>query len=124
MSASPGTRIGPFDVIGLLGAGGMGRVYRARDSRLNREVAIKVLPPAFAGDPNRMARFSREAQVLAALSHSNIAAIFGLEESGGTTALVMELIEGETLAERVAAGALPIDEALPPFTVDSPYTTV
>jgi serine/threonine-protein kinase len=112
MSASPGTRIGPFDVIGLLGAGGMGRVYRARDSRLNREVAIKVLPPAFAGDPNRMTRFSREAQVLAALSHSNIAAIFGLEESGGTTALVMELIEGETLAERMAAGALPIDEAL------------
>jgi serine/threonine-protein kinase len=112
MSAGPGMRIGPFDVIGLLGEGGMGRVYRARDSRLNREVAIKVLPPGLAADPNRMARFSREAQVLAALSHSNIAAIFGLEESGGTTALVMELIEGQTLAERMAAGALPIDEAL------------
>src|SRR4051794_13796133 len=112
MSIAPGARLGPFDVTAPLGAGGMGEVYRARDSRLNRDVAIKVLPPEFATDPARMARFSREAQVLAALSHPNIAAIFGLEESGGATALVMELVEGQTLAERIAAGTIPLDEAL------------
>src|SRR5437660_3283576 len=112
MALSPGTKLGPYEVVSPAGAGGMGQVYRARDSRLNREVAIKVLPPAFAADPNRMARFSREAQLLAALSHANIAAIYGLEDSGGTAALVMELAEGQTLAERMAAGAIPMDEAL------------
>jgi Tol biopolymer transport system component len=112
MSIDPGARLGPYDVTAPLGAGGMGEVYRARDSRLNRDVAIKVLPPAFATDPLRMARFAREAQVLAALSHPNIAAIYGLEESGGATALIMELVEGSTLAERIAAGPIPLDEAL------------
>src|SRR6185369_13877761 len=91
---------------------GMGQVFRAHDARLNRDVAIKVLPPEFATDPARMARFSREAQVLASLSHPNIAAIFGLEESGGATALVMELVEGLTLAERIDAGPIPLDEVL------------
>ncbi len=112
MSIAPGTRLGPFDVTAPLGAGGMGQVFRARDSRLNRDVAIKVLPSEFATDPARMARFSREAQVLAALSHPNIAAIFGLEESGGATALVMELVEGQTLEERIDAGPIPRDEAM------------
>jgi eukaryotic-like serine/threonine-protein kinase len=90
----------------------MGEVYSARDSRLHRQVAIKTLPPAFSEDANRLARFQREAQALAALSHPNIAAIYGLEESGGTTALVMELIDGQTLAERIAAGPIPVAEAL------------
>jgi serine/threonine-protein kinase len=112
MSIAPGTRLGPFDVTAPLGAGGMGQVFRAHDSRLNRDVAIKVLPPEFATDPARMARFSREAQVLAALSHPNIAAIFGLEESGGSSALVMELVEGQTLEERIQAGPIPLDEVL------------
>src|SRR5713226_8551448 len=112
MALAPGSRLGPYEVTGPLGAGGMGEVYRARDSRLNRDVAIKVLPPAFADDPTRMARFSREAQVLASLSHPNIAAIYGLEESGGASALVMELVEGVTLAERIAAGPIPLEESL------------
>src|SRR5436305_7425640 len=99
MPVAPGARIGPFNVIAPLGAGGMGQVYRARDSRLNREVAIKVLPPEFASDPERMARFQREAQSLAALNHPNIASIYGLEETEGAAALVMELVEGLTLAE-------------------------
>jgi len=90
----------------------MGEVYSARDSRLHRQVAIKTLPPAFSADANRLARFQREAQALAALSHPNIAAIYGLEESGGTTALVMELVDGQTLAERIAAGPIPVAEAL------------
>ena len=101
-------RIGPYEIVGLLGAGGMGEVYRARDSRLNRDVAIKILPASVAADPERTARFQREAQVLAALNHPNIAAIYGVEES----ALVMELVEGETLAERIAAGSMPVDEAV------------
>ena len=112
MSLAPGTRLGPYEITGPIGAGGMGEVYRAQDSRLHREVAIKTLPPAFAEDATRLARFQREAQALAALSHPNIAAIFGLEESGGSTALVMELIEGPTLAERIAAGPIPVAEAL------------
>jgi Tol biopolymer transport system component len=112
MSIAPGTRLGPFDVTAPLGAGGMGQVFRAHDSRLNRDVAIKVLPPEFANDPARMARFAREAQVLAALSHPNIAAIFGLEESGGASALVMELVEGQTLGERIESGPIPLDEVL------------
>ncbi|MDO8677104.1 MAG: protein kinase [Acidobacteriota bacterium] len=96
-----------------LGAGGMGEVYRARDTKLNRDVAIKVLLPAVANDPDRLARFGREAQVLASLNHPNIAHIHGLEESGGITALVLELVEGEDLAQRIARGPIPLDEALP-----------
>jgi eukaryotic-like serine/threonine-protein kinase len=91
----------------------MGEVYRARDTRLNRDVALKVLPEAFAQDGERMARFRREAQVLASRNHPNIAAIYGFEDSGSTHALVMELVEGPTLAERIKAGAIPVDEALP-----------
>ena len=91
----------------------MGEVYRARDAKLNRDVAIKVLLPAVANDPDRLARFGREAQVLASLNHPNIAHIHGIEESNGVTALVMELVEGEDLSQRIARGAIPIDEALP-----------
>ncbi len=121
MSLAPGTRLGPYQVVSTLGAGGMGEVYRARDSKLNRDVAIKVLLPSVANDPDRLARFSREAQVLASLNHPNIAAIYGLEEAPAADgradarphfALVMELVEGPTLADRIAAGAIPIDEAL------------
>jgi serine/threonine-protein kinase len=112
MSMATGTRLGPFQILSPLGAGGMGEVYRASDSKLRREVALKLLPEAFARDEARMTRFSREAQVLAALNHPNIAAIYGLEESGGVRALVMELIEGPTLAERIGQGPLPVEEAL------------
>ncbi len=109
----PGSRIGPYDILATLGAGGMGEVYRARDAKLHRDVAIKVLLPAVANDPDRLARFSREAQVLASLNHPNIAAIYGIEESSGVTALVMELVEGEDLSQRIGRGAIPLDEALP-----------
>ena len=136
----PGTRLGPYEIVAAIGAGGMGEVYRARDARLQRDVAIKVLPDLFAADPERLARFEREAQVLASLNHPHIAAIYGLEESHdvGTgfsrpvRALILELVEGETLADRIAAGGpkgpplrtegrgggssdppVPIDEALP-----------
>ena len=112
MSLSSGSRLGPYEVVAPVGAGGMGEVYRAHDSRLHREVAIKTLPSAFAEDPNRLARFQREAQALAALSHPNIAGIYGLEESGDTFALVMEFVDGPTLAERIAAGPIPVSEAL------------
>ena len=112
MALSPGTRLGPYEITGALGAGGMGEVYRASDSRLGRQVAIKILPHGFASSAERMARFSREAQVLAALNHSSIAHVYGLEESDGTRALVMELVEGPTLAERIAQGPPPLDEAL------------
>src|SRR5216110_3156818 len=108
-----GTRLGPYEILSALGAGGMGEVYRARDTKLNRDVALKILPAAFASDPDRMARFTREAQTLAALNHPNIAHIHGLEESNGVRALVMELVEGEDLAQRIARWAIPIDEALP-----------
>jgi serine/threonine protein kinase len=115
-----GTRIGAYEVIAKLGEGGMGEVYRARDTKLNRDVAIKVLPESVASDPERIARFEREAKTLAALNHPHIAHIHGLEEanpSGGSgqigRALVMELVEGPTLADRIASGPLPIDEALP-----------
>ena len=91
----------------------MGEVYRATDTRLKRQVAIKILPPAVAADAERLARFQREAEVLASLNHPNIAAIYGLEESGGLTALVMELVEGDDLSQRIARGAIPVDEALP-----------
>ena len=113
MSLSAGTRIGPYEVTGSLGAGGMGEVYRARDTKLNRDVALKILPDAFATDPDRLARFTREAQTLASLNHPNIAHIYGFEESGGVRALVMELVEGDDLSQRVAEGAIPIDDALP-----------
>jgi eukaryotic-like serine/threonine-protein kinase len=109
----PGLRLGPYEILSAIGAGGMGEVYRARDSRLNRDVALKVLPEVFAADTDRMARFEREARVLAALNHTHIAAIYGLEESGSTNALVMELVDGPTLADRIAAGPIPLDEALP-----------
>jgi serine/threonine-protein kinase len=109
VALNPGNHIGPYEVVALLGAGGMGEVYRARDPRLGREVAIKILPDAFAGDPERVARFEREAQLLASLNHPNVAIIHGLEDR----ALVMELVEGPTLADRIAQGPLPLDEALP-----------
>jgi Tol biopolymer transport system component len=109
----PGTKLGPYEILSAIGAGGMGEVYRARDPKLGRDVAIKVLPEAFARDAERMARFQREAKVLASLNHPNIATIYGLEDSGSTRALVMELVEGPTLADRIKAGPIPIDEALP-----------
>src|SRR5580704_14742030 len=113
MAILPGLRLGPYEILCAIGAGGMGEVYRARDTRLNRDVAIKVLPKVFADDGDRMARFEREARLLAALNHPHIAAIYGLEESSGTRALVMELVDGPTLAERITAGPIPLDEALP-----------
>jgi len=113
MALTPGTRLGPYEVVGALGVGGMGEVYRARDARLNREVALKVLPDSLTDDPDRLARFAREAQVLASLNHPHIAAIYGLEEAGRTRALVLELVEGPTLADRILKGALALDEALP-----------
>ncbi len=112
MSLSPGTRIGPYQVTALIGAGGMGEVYRATDTNLNRAVAIKVLPASLSSDPDRLARFHREAQVLAALNHPHIAQIHGLETTDGVTALVMELVEGATLADRIAQGAIPLDAAV------------
>jgi serine/threonine protein kinase len=109
-----GTKLGPYEIVSPLGAGGMGEVYRARDTKLNRDVALKVLPESLAHDAERMARFEREAQVLASLNHPNIAAIYGLEESGPTRALVMELVEGQTLSEVVGARrAVPLQDALP-----------
>jgi serine/threonine protein kinase/Tol biopolymer transport system component len=112
MSVKAGTRVGSFEVSAPLGAGGMGEVYRARDSKLNRDVALKFLPPIFALDSDRLARFTREAQVLAALNHPNIAAIYGLEDDSAVRVLVLELVEGPTLAERIDRGAIPIDESL------------
>jgi serine/threonine protein kinase len=112
MTLSPGTRLGPYEIASPLGAGGMGEVFRARDTKLNRDVAIKVLPSAFAQDAERVARFRREAQLLASLNHPNIAAIHGLEESAGVVALALELVEGEDLAERLRRGAIPVDEAI------------
>src|SRR6187397_261554 len=108
-----GTRLGAYDIVGLLGAGGMGEVYRARDTRLKRDVALKILPDSFASDPERLARFQREAEVLAALNHPNIAGIYGLEEAGDVRALVLEFVDGETLADRIARGPIPVDETLP-----------
>ena len=112
MALASGTRLGSYEVVAQIGAGGMGEVYRAHDSKLARDVAIKVLPTNFVNDPERLSRFQREARMLAALNHPNIATIYGLEQSGGVTCLVMELVAGETLADRVKAGPLPIDEAL------------
>ena len=106
MAIPAGTRLGTYEVTAQIGAGGMGEVYEARDTTLGRRVAIKVLPTAFANDPERLGRFQREAKMLAALNHPNFATIYGLEESGGTKYLVMELVAGETLAERIAATCL------------------
>jgi Tol biopolymer transport system component len=113
MGLSPGSRLGPYEVVAQIGVGGMGEVYRARDGRLQREVAIKVLPEAFALDADRLARFEREARSLASLNHQNIAAIYGLEDADGVRALVMELVEGPTLADLIARGPIPIADALP-----------
>jgi serine/threonine protein kinase len=113
LALAPGSRLGAYEVVSLLGAGGMGEVYRARDTKLNRDVALKILPEAFTPDSDRIARFRREAQVLASLNHPNIAAIYGFEDSGSAHALVLELVEGPTLADRIAKGAIPLDEALP-----------
>jgi len=112
-SLGPGVRVGPYEIVSAIGAGGMGEVYRAHDTKLGRDVAIKVLPSSLTSDSDRLARFSREAQVLAALSHPNIAAIYHVEETAEGPAIVMELVEGETLAHRIARGPIPIDEALP-----------
>ncbi len=112
MALPSGTRLGTYTVTSLVGAGGMGEVYAAHDSKLGRDVAIKVLPEQFARDPERLARFQREAKMLAALNHPNIAAIYGLEQSGDTHYLVMELVPGQTLAERIRTGPVPVDEAL------------
>jgi serine/threonine protein kinase len=110
---APGTPLGPYEITAQIGVGGMGEVYRATDINLRRSVAIKVLPASFSGDAERLARFRREAEVLASLNHPNIAQIHGLEKSDGITALVMELVEGEDLSHRIAHGPMPIDETLP-----------
>src|SRR5262245_21024453 len=112
MSITPGARIGPYEVTTPLGEGGMGVVYRARDTQLQRHVALKLLPDHFARDPDRLSRFEREAQVLASLNHPNIAQIYGLEKAGSASCIVMELVEGETLAERLKRGPITLDEAL------------
>jgi eukaryotic-like serine/threonine-protein kinase len=113
MPLAAGTELGTHKILALLGVGGMGEVYKAHDTKLRRDVAIKVLPEAFAHDPERLSRFRREAQLLAALNHSNIATIFGLEDSNGTSYLVMELVPGETLAQRIKRdSAVPVEEAL------------
>src|SRR3954465_14359215 len=113
LAFAAGTRLGVYEIAAQIGEGGMGLVYRARDTKLNRDVALKVLPDLFASDADRLARFTREAQTLASLNHPNIAHIHGLEESGGVRALVMELVEGDDLSQRIAHGAIPVDEALP-----------
>ena len=116
----PGTRLGVYQITAPLGEGGMGQVWRATDTTLGRQVAIKILPDAFAADPERLARFEREAKTLASLNHPHIAAIYAVESGpstgsgqAGTLALVMELVEGDDLSQRIARGALPIEEALP-----------
>src|SRR5688572_10298968 len=113
MTLASGSRHGSYEILSSLGEGGMGQVYRARDTRLQRDVAIKVLPLHLAADPERLARLGREARMLAALNHPNVAAIYGLEEIDGNPSLVMECVEGETLAQKLARGALPLEDALP-----------
>ena len=108
MTLQVGSRLGHYDVTALIGEGGMGQVWQATDTKLNRQVALKILPEAFASDPDRLARFQREAHVLASLNHPNIAAIYGLEEADDTRALVLELVEGPTLAERIVRGLSPL----------------
>src|SRR4029434_4524504 len=112
MAIGPGSRLGPYELTALIGEGGMGKVWRAHHTALKRDDALKVLPEAFASDPDRLARFQREAQFLASLNHPNIAHVYVLERSHGVQALVMELAEGPTLAERIARGPMPVDEAL------------
>ncbi len=112
MHLAPGTQLGHYEITEPIGAGGMGEVYRARDTKLGRDVAIKVLPEAVAGSPERLARFEREAQLLASLNHPNIATVHGLEEADGLAYLVMELVPGETLAEILERGPIPVDEAV------------
>ena len=112
MKLAAGTRLGSFRIAALVGAGGMGEVYRARDTRLDRDVAIKVLPEAFAADPGRLARFEREARALASVSHPNIAQVHGFEQADGMHALVMELVDGEELSRRIDRGAIPFSEAV------------
>ncbi|HEU4689447.1 MAG TPA: serine/threonine-protein kinase, partial [Vicinamibacterales bacterium] len=112
MTIGPGSRIGPYEVTAHLGEGGMGVVFRGRDSRLQRDVALKLLPDQFANDADRLPRFEREAQVLASLNHPNIAQIYGLEQANGSTCIVMELVEGDTLEEKLEKGPLPVDEAV------------
>jgi serine/threonine-protein kinase len=113
MALQPSTTLGPYEVTAKIGEGGMGEVYRARDTKLDRDVALKVLPEAFTSDPDRLARFEREAKLLASLNHPNIGHIYGLEEADDIRALVLELVEGPTLADRIARGPIPIDDALP-----------
>ena len=112
MAVGPGTRIGSYEILSAIGAGGMGEVYLARDTKLKRDVALKVLPDSVTGDADRLARFQREAEVLASLNHPHIGHIHGLEESGGIRALVLELVDGPTLADRIAQGPVPLHEAL------------
>jgi serine/threonine protein kinase len=122
--AQSGTRLGPYEISAQLGVGGMGEVYRATDTNLKRQVTIKVLPAALAGDAERPARFQREAEVLAQLNHPNVAQTHGLERDDGHIALVMELVEVPTLADRLVQGALPVDEALlpaPPIPAVAPF---
>ncbi len=113
MPLTPGTTLGPYAVTAKIGEGGMGEVWQATDTKLKRQVALKILPEAFSADPERLARFQREAEVLASLNHPNIAAIHGLEEADDVRALVLELVEGPTLADRIKQGPIPLDEALP-----------
>src|SRR5574341_619973 len=108
----PGARLGPYEITGAIGAGGMGEVYRARDTKLNRDAAIKVLPAAFVQHEGGVTRLRREAQVLASLNHPHIASIYGLEETDGALALALEFVEGDDLARRLARGAIPVDEAI------------
>src|SRR5438128_10625489 len=112
MAVTIGAQLGSHEITALLGKGGMGEVYRARDMKLKREVAIKILPEEFSRDADRVSRFQREAEVLASLNHPNIAAIYDLQEANGSRYLVMELVEGETLAERLQRGPIPVEEAL------------
>src|SRR4051794_10374529 len=112
MSLSPGTRLGSYEIIGAIGAGGMGEVYRARDTKLGRDVAIKALPDAVGADAERITRFQREAQLLAALNHPHIATIHGIVEAERTTCIVLEFVEGESLAQKIELGPVPVAEAL------------
>src|SRR5215472_16343212 len=112
MTLRGGSRLGSYEIMSALGAGGMGEVYRAKDAKLGRDVALKILPASFTNDPERVARFRREAQVLASLNHPHIAQIHGLEEVDGTQFLVLELVDGESLDKRIARGSIPVDEVL------------
>src|SRR5213594_2930187 len=112
MAITIGTQLGSLEILALLGRGGMGEVYRARDTKLKRDVAIKILPDEFSRDADRVSRFQREAEVLASLNHPNIGTIYDLQEANGSRFLVLELVEGETLADRIASGPIPVEEAI------------